>query len=193
MAGTNRMVEKSKKAIKDALLALMYEKDFKQITVNELLVKANISRGTFYAHFTNLEDVRQQLISDLYAHADQIFGGFKPSDLAKDPYSVMLNAADMMMQSRDPSRRIFKFISIYGLASELKEWLANFILDDKKLVEQFGTYEQAKIYARFISGGIMHAYNLWVQDDYPVSSKEFVDTLYGIFMNGLKSVVDYDK
>mgnify|MGYP004583931253 CR=1 FL=1 len=37
MAGTNRMVEKSRKAIKDALLELMYEKDFGSITVNELL------------------------------------------------------------------------------------------------------------------------------------------------------------
>ena len=34
MSGNNRMVEKSKKAIKDALLDIMYEKDFKQITVN---------------------------------------------------------------------------------------------------------------------------------------------------------------
>ena len=59
MAGTNRMVEKSRKAIKDALLELMYEKDFGSITVNELLKRANISRGTFYAHFKNLEDVRQ--------------------------------------------------------------------------------------------------------------------------------------
>lgn len=37
MSTNNRMVEKSKKAIKDALLEIMYEKDFKQITVNELL------------------------------------------------------------------------------------------------------------------------------------------------------------
>lgn len=193
MPGTNRMVEKSKKAIKDALLELMYVKDFKQITVNELLVKANISRGTFYAHFTNLEDVRQQLVNDLYTRADEIFGGYKASDLAKDPYSVMLSAAEMMVQSRDPSKRIFKFVQIYGLASELKEWLANFILEDKHLVEQFGGVEKANIYARFIAGGILHAYNLWVLDGCTVGAEEFVSTLYGILMNGLKAVVDYDK
>ena len=74
MSAGNRMVEKSKKAIKDALLDIMYEKDFKQITVNELLKRANVSRGTFYAHFSNLEDVRQQLINDLFEHADYLFG-----------------------------------------------------------------------------------------------------------------------
>ena len=103
MSGNNRMVEKSKKAIKDALLELMYEKDFKQITVNELLKRANISRGTFYAHFSNLEDVRQQLINDLFAHADFLFGDYKAGEIGKDPYPIMLMAADMMMTSRDPA------------------------------------------------------------------------------------------
>lgn len=193
MSGTNRMVEKSKKAIKDALLELMYVKDFKQITVNELLVKANISRGTFYAHFTNLEDVRKQLVADLYTHADEIFGDYKASELAKDPYSVMLGAAQMMVQSPDPSKKIFEFVRVYGLATELKEWLANFILEDKHMVEQFGGMEKATVYARFVSAGVLHAYNLWVLDGCQIGAEEFVNNLYGILMNGLKSVVDYEK
>ena len=190
MAGTNRMVEKSKKAIKDALLELMYVKDFKEITVNELLNKANISRGTFYAHFDNLENVRQQLVKDLYAHADEIFGCFVASDLAKDPRDIMLNVANMMVQSRDPSKRLMKFIQVYGLASELQEWLTDYILSDEKLTAQFGGVEKATVYAHFISGGLLHAYNLWVQNDCPRGAEAFVNDLYGIFMNGLTSVIE---
>lgn len=188
MAG-NRMVEKSKRAIKDALLDLMYVKDFKEITVNELLVKANISRGTFYAHFTNLEDVRKQLISDLYAHADQIFGDYKASDLAKDPQGVMLIAAEMMVQSRDPSKRLFKFINVYSLGSELKDWLSNFILEDEVLVKQFGGEKPAGIYARFIAGGIMHVYNTWIQEDLDFTAEELAQYLSRILMGGLGTVV----
>lgn len=191
MAG-NRMVEKSKRAIKDALLDLMYVKDFKEITVNELLIKANISRGTFYAHFNNLDDVRQQLVADLYAHADEIFGEFKASDLANEPRSAMLTAAEMMIQSRDPAKRVFKFINVYGLASELKGWLADYILEDELIVKQFGGMEKARRYASFIAGGIMHAYNVWILEDFPVSAEQLVDCLNGILMGGLKAVVDYD-
>ncbi len=191
MAG-NRMVEKSKRAIKDALLDLMYVKDFNEITVNELLVKANISRGTFYAHFNNLEDVRQQLVNDLYAHADEIFCDFKASDLAKDPRTAMLTAAEMMIQSRDPAKRVFKFINVYGLASELKDWLANYILEDQLIVKQFGGMQKAKPYADFIAGGVMHAYNIWIQEDFTISSEEFVDYLSSILMGGLSKVINYD-
>lgn len=187
MSGNNRMVEKSKKAIKDALLEIMYEKDFKQITVNELLKRANISRGTFYAHFSNLEDVRQQLIKDLFDHADYLFGDYTASELEADPLPVMQMAADMMIASRDPAKRLFKFVNIYDLGKYLKTWLTQYILSDEALVERWGGEEATKIYARFIAGGIMHAYNMWIMDDFDTSSDVLVTTLCNILVNGLKA------
>ena len=187
MSGNNRMVEKSKKAIKDALLDIMYEKDFKQITVNELLKRANISRGTFYAHFSNLEDVRQQLIADLFDHADYLFGDYTASELEKDPYPIMLMAADMMIASRDPAKRLFKFINVYDLGVNLKTWLTKYILSDAELVERWGGMEAATIYARFVAGGVMHTYNTWILDDSDVSSEFLAKALCNILVNGLSA------
>ncbi len=187
MSANNRMVEKSKAAIKNALLDIMYEKDFKQITVNELLKRANVSRGTFYAHFSNLEDVRQQLINDLFDHADYLFGDYTASELEKDPYPIMLMAADMMIASRDPAKRLFKFVNVYDLGINLKTWLTKYILSDAALVERWGGMEKAKVYARFIAGGVMHAYNMWIVDDFEVSAEEFAQTLCNILVNGLKA------
>ena len=187
MSVNNRMVEKSKKAIKDALLELMYEKDFKQITVNELLKRANISRGTFYAHFSNLEDVRQQLINDLFAHADFLFGDYKAGEIGKDPYPIMLMAADMMMTSRDPAKRLFKFVNVYDLGINLKTWLTKYILADEELVGKMGGEDSASIAARFIAGGVMHAYNMWIMDDFPVSAEFLAQTLTKILVGGLQA------
>lgn len=187
MGGNNRMVEKSKKAIKDALLEIMYEKDFKHITVNELLKCANISRGTFYAHFSNLDDVRHQLIDDLFAHADYLFGDKKPIDLSRDPYPVMLMSADMMLESRDPAKRLFKFVNVYDLGKNLKTWLTTYILSDEELVQKLGGEESATIAARFIAGGVMHAYSLWIQEDFPVSAEFIAQTLSKILVGGLRA------
>ena len=187
MSANNRMVEKSKAAIKNALLDIMYEKDFKQITVNELLKRANVSRGTFYAHFSNLEDVRQQLINDLFDHADYLFGEYTASELEKDPYPIMLMAADMLLASRDPAKRLFKFVNVYDLGINLKTWLTKYILSDAALVERWGGTEAATIYARFIAGGVMHAYNMWILDDFDVSAETLAHALCNILVNGLKA------
>lgn len=183
------MVEKSKKAIKDALLEIMYEKDFKDITVSELLKKANVSRGTFYAHFSNLDDVKQQLIYDLYSHADNILGDYTATTVTAEPYPVLLMAAEMMYASRDPSKRLFRFVTVYDLCIMLKDWLTKFILDDESFVARLGGYDTARVYALYVSGGIMHSYNMWVQDDCPVSAEEFARACEQILMGGLNAVL----
>ena len=42
---------KTKKAIRDAFLALIEEKGFERISVKEITEKAMISRNTFYLHY----------------------------------------------------------------------------------------------------------------------------------------------
>ena len=46
-------VRKTKRALSDAFIALLQEKPFEQITVNELCDKAKIRRATFYKHYTD--------------------------------------------------------------------------------------------------------------------------------------------
>ena len=187
MSANNRMVEKSKAAIKNALLDIMYEKDFKQITVNELCMRDFGRRGIVDAHFSFLEDVRHHVINYLCDHADYLFGDYTASELEKDPYPIMLMAADMMIARRDPAKRLFKFVNVYDLGINLKTWLTKYILSDAALVERWGGMEKAKVYARFIAGGVMHAYNMWIVDDFEVSAEEFAHTLCNILVNGLKA------
>ena len=189
MSGSSRIVERSKKNIKDAMLELMYEKEFSRITVNELLVKAGISRGTFYAHFANLEDVRQQLISDLFDYADSLGADYKPSDLAKDPYPVLFLMADIMTKSVDPTKRLFKLINAYDIGQNLKTWLTKYILSDEELVEKLGGVDQARIYARYISGGMMHVYNSWMADDFKAEPDVLARSLCNMLMGGLNGVM----
>lgn len=188
MSGS-RIVERSKKYIKDALLEIMYEKDFSHITVNELLLKAGVSRGTFYAHFSNLEDVRRQLIDDLFVYADSLCCDYKPSELAHDPYPVLLQMAQIITTSKGPAERIFKFINAYDIGSHLKTWLTKYILSDEALVTSLGGDECARIYARFISGGMMHTYNQWMSNDFEAEPEVMARSLCNILMGGLNSVM----
>ncbi len=188
MSGS-RIVERSKKYIKDALLEIMYEKEFSHITVNELLLKAGVSRGTFYAHFSNLEDVRRQLIDDLFVYADSLCCDYKPSELAHDPYPVLLQMAQIITTSKGPAERIFKFINAYDIGSHLKTWLTKYILSDEALVTSLGGDECARIYARFISGGMMHTYNQWMSNDFEAEPEVMARSLCNILMGGLSSVM----
>jgi AcrR family transcriptional regulator len=58
---TDARVRRTRDALGDALVALMQEKPFDTITVQEVLDRAHVSRSTFYSHYSDKDDL---LMSD---------------------------------------------------------------------------------------------------------------------------------
>jgi AcrR family transcriptional regulator len=63
---TDARVRRTRDALGDALIALMQEKPFVTITVQDVLDRAHVSRSTFYTHYSDKDDL---LMSD----ADEFF------------------------------------------------------------------------------------------------------------------------
>jgi AcrR family transcriptional regulator len=61
----DRRIVKSKKALKDSILALMQKKDFKDISITEIVQEADLNRGTFYKHYPYKEDLLNEIIDDV--------------------------------------------------------------------------------------------------------------------------------
>ncbi len=65
LAGSNKKtdarVRRTRDALGDALVALMQEKPFETITVQDVLDRAQVSRSTFYSHYSDKDDL---LMSD---------------------------------------------------------------------------------------------------------------------------------
>lgn len=58
----NSASKKTNKRIKEAFAELLQEKkDLNNITVTELVVRADITRSSFYTHFDSIYDVAQSL------------------------------------------------------------------------------------------------------------------------------------
>ena len=65
METVDRRINKSKNALKKALLQLMKEKAFKSITITEIVNLADLNRGTFYKHYSYKEDLLDDVIHDV--------------------------------------------------------------------------------------------------------------------------------
>lgn len=53
----DRRVDHTREALGDALVKLMHEKQFEDITVKHILTRAGVSRSTFYTHFSDKNDL----------------------------------------------------------------------------------------------------------------------------------------
>jgi AcrR family transcriptional regulator len=55
--GQDRRVHRTQRLLREALVALIREKGFEALTVQDIFDRANVGRATFYAHFDNKEDL----------------------------------------------------------------------------------------------------------------------------------------
>lgn len=62
-----RKALKTKKLIKNALAELLQNKNLKDITVQEVAQKADISRTTFYNYYYDVYDIYEQLEKEVLA------------------------------------------------------------------------------------------------------------------------------
>jgi AcrR family transcriptional regulator len=63
-AAPDRRVQKTQQLLRDALVALMHEKNYDSIVVKEILNRANVGRSTFYTHFRDKDDLLVSGIHD---------------------------------------------------------------------------------------------------------------------------------
>lgn len=69
MVKQDRRVIKTQQALKNAVIELMSEKSFDEITIQDIADKANLNRGTIYLHYQDKYDLLDKLIE---SHMDEL-------------------------------------------------------------------------------------------------------------------------
>lgn len=63
---TDARVRRTRDALGDALIALMQEKPFDTITVQDVLARAHVGRSTFYSHYSDKDDLLMSDADEFY-------------------------------------------------------------------------------------------------------------------------------
>jgi AcrR family transcriptional regulator len=63
---TDRRIVRTRHTLGDALVVLMQEKNFEQITVQEVLERAGVGRSTFYVHYRDKDDLFMSDVEDFF-------------------------------------------------------------------------------------------------------------------------------
>jgi AcrR family transcriptional regulator len=68
---TDRRILRTRDALGDAMVALMHERPFDEITVQHVLDRAGVGRATFYAHYRDKDDL---FLSDIEDFLEMVSG-----------------------------------------------------------------------------------------------------------------------
>lgn len=174
-----KIAEQSKVALENALLKVMEQYDFKEITITQITQEANLSRKTFYRWFSYKEDV----ITAYYEHLFQEWlDKTKPQQIQH--YWDVVQAYFDFWEDR---RSLLLLLKRNGLLSLLFEYTY------KHSIEVFESVRSTEIKSSFsrllpfmlaYSIGGMHSMLLkWVENNMDVPSSLLVEKLKLGFMS----------
>lgn len=70
MGNLDRRVRRTRESLHKALISLTLEKKYDEITIQEVLDRANVGRSTFYAHFEGMDELLISGVRDLQITLD---------------------------------------------------------------------------------------------------------------------------
>lgn len=114
-----RIANKTKSAIKKALLELIREKNYPDITVSEIAQRGNIGRSTLYKHYQSKADVLVDIHKDIF---ENLFSGLSTSEswFAPEPsFELILFFEESRKLGRNP------FSLSYKMGSDLDYLISN--------------------------------------------------------------------
>jgi len=189
----DRRVLRTQQLLRTALLSLVEQKGFEEITVQEIIDCANVGRATFYAHFDNKEDL---LVSGL----DGLRLALK--DLQRQAHTEGAGSDERLFSfSHDMFAHIAEYRKVFramlgkpsgALVQQLlQKIVVDLVRDDIKALAKRREHRSAPAEAvvQFVTGGLFGLAMLWATGKLALSVEEVNALFRRLTIPGLKAVL----
>ncbi len=181
----DQRVRLTKNLIKSAFLSLLSQKNVRHITVRELCEKAQINRATFYAHYMDIYDLKEQLENELLASFSQVFidafREFDPS-LASEELFVKVfsllreNSEQCVILLNSDSEIVDKFIKVSR----------DLVLDTYAKLFPNASETRLNAYYLFVSSGCIALVKHWLLNAPDASAESVAKEVCAILQQGIR-------
>ena len=164
--GMNRNAQRSIRLLKEAFIELVAEKPLESITVSDVARKADLNRGTFYAHFDNVDDLMRSVMSDTADTMSLFLSKALESGFLEEPLPVLTQVGEYLDQNRELTRKLVESRSAEPFALALKacfrEWVQQRISPNTP--QEKGV---CAMLTDYVAGGVLQTYRSWLVGEYP--------------------------
>ena len=184
----DRRVERTRRILSEALMALIIEKGYEKTTVQDIIDRANVGRSTFYAHFLDKDALLRSGFDNLRdALSKKGIGGKDGWDVALDLfqhaqshyplYKAMVGKQSWIILQQYAHKFLFNLVREYLKPKMSARKKAPVPLD---------------IAAHFIVSSFLALLTWWLDHKMPYSAKEITEMFKGLTKPGADAVLGFE-
>jgi AcrR family transcriptional regulator len=171
---TDRRVVRTRDTLGDALVELIREKPFDDITVQQILDRAGVGRSTFYTHYRDKEDLFMSDVEDFFEMFSTALIRSKANPRRLAPVAEM---CDHFAEMRDFIGALTEAGKIADVLLLGRGYFARSIAERLQHAGVTGDAAQLAVQAHALSGSLFALIDWWIDHGMKADSKE-LDTIF---------------
>ena len=154
---SDRRILKTRLALREALMSLLTEQGWDELSIREICERANVGRSTFYLHFDSKDDLLSESLNDL---RDALTAMTATAAVPRRAFAFVPGLLAHMEENRSVFKNVVGRRSGYGVERRFRETVVQLI--ERDLVHENISGNELAMRARFLAGGIVDLMAWWV-------------------------------
>lgn len=156
-----KSAQRSRKMIRHAFVSLSLEKEVDKITVKSIIDRAEISRGTFYAHYSDIYAIIEEIQNEFMEGMTSALKNYTGLELLKNPMPFLSDLARLLEQDIEFYRMLVQIKAVESFLVTIKEMLIEKILSCEELHRVTTPNVDFKLRVNFFMSGWFSIYQDW--------------------------------
>lgn len=184
----DRRAIRTRRALRDALVALILEKGYEAITVQDITDRADLNRGTLYLHYRDKQDLLLSSSVDAHAELTARFTPVAPNSLSLEHAERHLTLVfEHVAANADFYRVMLGENGVAVFAKRLREIVAQVSLTRLADLARLRPIRPVapELVAGYAGGAIIGVIAWWLRDNMPMSPAAVAHQTLQILISGL--------
>ena len=154
---------RSKALIKDSFVTLMQAKPLEKITVTDVVNKAQINRGTFYAHYTDIDMLITTIEDEIVQTLCSLLYDLRDSEPLAAPLPLFLKISEYLEANKELIFALMHANNTSAFIFRLPDLITEQLISSGNIDNNLRNDPLFKTRCRFYAGGATSLYTAWFQ------------------------------
>lgn len=180
-----RDVIRTRRLIENAYYELLFQKNNMRITVKDVLDTANISRGTFYAHYKDIPDLAEHVENSIIRSMIDALSGVTLQQIIADPRIQVERILSAITERKSVLTAVLTSADSPRVIQMMKALFIQALSEERiSDIER----EKANMIDACVAGALFDACLSWMMSGNELTKEDLIDTISAFLSGGLYKI-----
>ena len=188
----DRRVQRTRQLLLDALLALILEKGYAAITVQDILDRANLGRSTFYVHYRDKDDL---LVSE-FEHFKGMFEDYDAQQSGARPHAARAPSVSLaFFRHAGEQHRLYKAMVGKQGGEVVQKYLYQYVSDlmtthlNRQIAQTRQLTVPRELLVHYLVSSFLALLTWWLDHDLPYTAERMEEIFNTLTVSGFRNAV----